>query len=350
MCGAVLIGPRFVLSAAHCAGAADSLVIGARTSPLIGLASVDYQEMLVHPNYQDARFDFDIMIYYLNEPVTNVPYLTLGMSPIATVGQQLTVVGFGDTRGGGSGRLFLSDILMETEVSYVDPETCSKAHGKDPITEDMLCAKGSDTDACYGDSGGPLILKGDTIAQDTLAGLVSWGKGEPNLTHVDGGSVRILIANTILNHACHSFYVFRPTGCADPHFPGVYTRISYFYDWVVQNVCERDQNGAPDYMNCAQLLSTQATADTTQTPMPTPWSTPQPTLVPTPSPAPQCGDRGSTCGSPTDCCSNRCRIGQCVPSNDTKKDRLTDGVLGGQSGGASPIRRDPNLFEEMFEP
>jgi secreted trypsin-like serine protease len=178
VCGAVLIGPRFVLSAAHCAGASDSLIVGARTSPQIGLATVGFLDALIHPNYLDNGFNFDIMIYYLEQPVTNAPYLTLGKDPIETVGQRLTVVGFGDTRGGGSGRLFLSDVLMETEVAYVDLQTCAKAHEGDPITDDMLCAKESDTDACFGDSGGPLILRGDAIEQDSLVGLVSWGRGK----------------------------------------------------------------------------------------------------------------------------------------------------------------------------
>jgi secreted trypsin-like serine protease len=188
MCGGVLIGQSFVLTAAHCAGASESLVIGARTSPGTGLASVGYQDFLIHPDYDDARYDFDIMIYYLDQPVTNVPYLTLGKTLIETVDQTMTVIGFGDIRG-GSGRLFLSDILMETEVGYVDSESCAVAHIGDTITDDMLCAKGVDTDACYGDSGGPLILKGDTIEQDTLTGLVSWGKGESIVTTDHDGSV-----------------------------------------------------------------------------------------------------------------------------------------------------------------
>lgn len=178
MCGAVLIGSRFVLTAAHCEGAADSFVIGPRISPRMGLASVAYQDYWVHPNYDDLRFDSDIMVYYLEEPVTNVPYLRLERTPVTTVGERMTVIGFGDTRASDTGRLFLSDILMEAEVAYVDSDTCAVAHQTDPVTDDMLCASEANTDACYGDSGGPLILKGDTVVQDTMVGIVSWGRGE----------------------------------------------------------------------------------------------------------------------------------------------------------------------------
>lgn len=50
----------------------------------------------------------------------------------------------------------------------------------------MFCAAAHFTDACQGDSGGPIQMNG------TLIGVVSWG-----------------------------------VGCADPFFPGVYTRLAY---------------------------------------------------------------------------------------------------------------------------
>ncbi|KAG7371196.1 peptidase S8 family protein [Nitzschia inconspicua] len=324
MCGAVLIGSRFVLSAAHCEGAARSFVVGARTSPQLGLANVAYQDYLVHPNYRASRFDYDIVIYYLAEPITNVPFIKLEKTPITTVGQRMTVIGFGDTRGRENGRLSLSNILMEAEVAYVDSQTCAAAHQPEPITDDMLCASEDNIDACYGDSGGPLILKGSSVAQDSLAGIVSWGNG-----------------------------------CANPNFPGVYTRISYFYDWVVQNVCERDSNAAPAYMNCAQVLGLEVPTTPMPTPpptlRPTPRPTPQPTQQPTPqpspNPAPQCRGRGESCTTPSQCCSNRCHIGSCVPSGGTTKNRLTNiASFSGHAGGVGSWRQAPSPFEDFFGP
>lgn len=127
------------------------------------------------------------------------------------------------------------------------------------------------------------------------------------------------------------------TGCADPNFPGVYTRISYFYDWVVQTVCERDRNGAPAYMNCAQVLGLEAAA----TPQ-------QQAQAPVPAPSPQCGSRGDSCGAADQCCSNRCRLGKCVPSGQTTKERLTDDAKG--IGGVGSRRRVPNPFDDTFGP
>jgi len=63
----------------------------------------------------------------------------------------------------------------------------------------MLCAGDSLNfmiDACEGDSGGPLIH------DDTLIGVVSFG-----------------------------------AGCGVPFYPGVYTDVWYYKDWILRNSC-----------------------------------------------------------------------------------------------------------------
>jgi len=70
-----------------------------------------------------------------------------------------------------------------------------------------------------GDSGGPLIKKGSNIDEDTLVGLVSWGRG-----------------------------------CAEDGVPGVYARISYFYDWIVETACDKFPDDAPIYMKCTTTV------------------------------------------------------------------------------------------------
>ena len=43
------------------------------------------------------------------------------------------------------------------------------------ISQDMVCASGGDTDACYGDGGAPLSVK--QFGQHSLVGITSWGEG-----------------------------------------------------------------------------------------------------------------------------------------------------------------------------
>ena len=62
----------------------------------------------------------------------------------------------------------------------------------------MLCAGYwvGKTDTCVGDSGGPLVCI-DSDLQPHVAGIISWGKG-----------------------------------CAKAQYPGIYTRVGYYVDWI----------------------------------------------------------------------------------------------------------------------
>jgi len=62
---------------------------------------------------------------------------------------------------------------------------------EDFVQGDMICAADTKKDSCYGDSGGPLLRKGNFPDEDIAFGIVSWGYG-----------------------------------CAQPGYPGVYSRIA----------------------------------------------------------------------------------------------------------------------------
>lgn len=79
----------------------------------------------------------------------------------------------------------------------IDQNICRSRYDtiKAPIADSMLCAgrvEAGRPDGCYGDSGGPLLYKGLVI------GLVSFGYS-----------------------------------CGHRYYPGVYTKISHFTNWIV---------------------------------------------------------------------------------------------------------------------
>lgn len=232
ICGGVLIGPRLLLTAAHCNGFGQIFRVGAYESTIDG-DFVQVRNTLVHPDWNRFRLDNDIMIIQLTEATDNT-YITLEKEEIYS--GYFTVLGFGDTDKGSG--ISLSKQLQEVEMYYVDNKKCDKAHGKNgEVTEDMMCVTDTDKDSCLGDSGGPLIKKGNRAEDDRLVGLVSWGRE-----------------------------------CARNGVPGVYVRISYFYDWIVKTVCDDFPEDAPPYMGC-------------KTKAPTNKPTKTPTIKPTRVPA-----------------------------------------------------------------
>merc|ERR1719339_775746 len=73
------------------------------------------------------------------------------------------------------------------------------------MREDMLCAGEEGKDSCSGDSGGPLVCPLGEAESPVLAGVTSWGQG-----------------------------------CGRPGKPGVYTEVSYFYDWIQATIAAND--------------------------------------------------------------------------------------------------------------
>ncbi|XP_050544251.1 transmembrane protease serine 9-like [Daktulosphaira vitifoliae] len=216
LCGGTLISDRYVVTAAHCTvGIGQRKISVARLGDLDldsdvndGASPVDVpvERVITHENYNSQDYTNDIAVLKLKRSVSFnyliQPICLPIMSDIRAnqfVKYIPKVAGWGTTSYRGP----TSTVLMEAPVPVVENAECKRAYAnkKTVIDERTLCAgyKAGGIDACQGDSGGPLVTP--ISAQNYLIGVVSFG--------------------------------FK---CADPDFPGVYSRVSYFVDWIVEKI------------------------------------------------------------------------------------------------------------------
>lgn len=159
-----LISPTHVLTAAHLAVLAEGPTAGTFE---IGRQVYETLLVYVHPRYNRRTLANDIAIYELSEPVEGVT-----PSPIyrdaPTVGELLTLVGFGAGGDGNTGQdgTFGEKMVGTTAIDIV--QRLEILWEFDDNTE---------SDTAYGDSGGPNFLFVD--GEFYIAGITSGGS-EPD--------------------------------------------------------------------------------------------------------------------------------------------------------------------------
>lgn len=217
-CGSTYIGfdnNHWLITAGHCIiedNVGISLYFGdpnissINHSILDGLCTFDSkcivpEKIIVHEDFDHLTLYNDIALIKLKDWPFDNTIINLNLTdniPEETLyNNSYQIIGYGKTSNNGSLSYELKEgivnILHSENYPWIDPFNKSRQI----IAEGLNGNSSENVDTCSGDSGGPLYDN----KTNTLIGITSWGQG-----------------------------------CADTNYPGIYTYVPYYYNWILDTI------------------------------------------------------------------------------------------------------------------